>query len=66
VITYINPPTHTHTHIYKSQKVNTSRIVEEAVGQRYAAPTIKKAIGIMVMKNELKEFNHGRLVERIR
>jgi len=47
-------------------KVNTSRIVEEAVSQRYAAPTIKKALGIMVMKNELKEFNHGRLVERIR
>lgn len=47
-------------------KVNTSRIVEEAVGQRYAAPTIKKAIGLMVMKSELKEFNHGRLVERIR
>ena len=46
--------------------MNTSRIVDEATHQRYAAPTIRRAMGIMVIKGELREFNHGKLIERVR
>ena len=31
-----------------------------------AAPAVRKAMGIMVIKNQLKEYNHGRLIERLR
>ena len=47
-------------------KVNTNRVVEDAVHQRYSAPVIRKALGIMVMKNELREFNRGQMIERMR
>ena len=47
-------------------KVNTNRIVEEATHQHYSAPAVRKAMGIMVIRNQLREYNHGRLVERLR
>jgi len=47
-------------------KVNVARVVEEAAHQRYGAPAVKKALGIMVLKGEVKEYNHGRLIERLR
>ena len=47
-------------------QVNTNRIVEEATHQHYSAPAVRKAMGIMVIKNQLKEYNHGRLIERLR
>jgi DNA replication licensing factor MCM5 len=49
-----------------NSKVNASRVVEEAAHQRYAAPAVKQALGIMTMRGEVKEYNHGRLVERLR
>jgi len=49
-----------------NSKVNASRVVEEATHQRYAAPAVKQALGIMTMRGEVKEYNHGRLVERLR
>lgn len=49
-----------------NSKVNASRVVEEAAHQRYAAPAVKRALGIMTMRGEVKEYNHGRLVERLR
>ena len=41
-------------------------MVEEAVHQRYSAPVIRKALGIMVMKKEVKEYNKGKMIERVR
>lgn len=47
-------------------KVNTSRIIDEATHQRYDAVAVRKALGIMVIKHELREYNHGKLIERLR
>ena len=41
-------------------------MVEEAVHQMYSAPVIRKALGIMVMKKEVKEYNKGKMIERVR
>ena len=49
-----------------SLKVNANHVVEEAVHQRYSAPVIRKALGIMVMKKEVKEYNKGKMIERVR
>ena len=46
--------------------MNTAKLVEEATHQRHAAPMVKKALGIMIMKSDVREYNHGRLVERLR
>jgi DNA replication licensing factor MCM5 len=49
-----------------NNKVNKNRVIEDAVAQRYSAPVIRKALSIMVNKNELREFNKGQMIERIR
>ena len=54
-----------HAHL-NSNKVNKNRVIEDAVAQRYSAPVIRKALSIMVNKNELREFNKGQMIERIR
>jgi len=47
-------------------KVNTNRVLEEGLYQKYDQAALSKALGIMVMKGEVKEYNHGRLIERLR
>jgi len=46
--------------------VNKQRIVEECTSRGFDANVAKKAIAIMVMRGELQERNHGRLIKRIK
>jgi DNA replication licensing factor MCM5 len=46
--------------------VNAKKIVEEAHLQGYSHEAVKRAIGAMVMRNELQELNQRKMLKRIR
>jgi DNA replication licensing factor MCM5 len=46
--------------------VNSKNIVEEALVQGYSDDAVKRAIGAMVLRGELKELNQRKVLKRVR
>jgi len=45
---------------------NKQRVLEEAVGRGFESITLDRALGVMVLRAEIQERNHGRLIKRIK